>query len=458
MSYPGSEVTRPWLYKTDYAFWVTSQGWMAPAGPGGAYGEGTDLGGGLWFHDPTTVGADAHGLHDFLCDPTTKACSIADGFAFGIAPDPKRTETTGGKLLVDAHAFNLCPPLCPLFDHLDAVIRWPPMLTLTPDASEVQLWSADRGIAPEGLLSEALARLLVDPAARTVHASETALVRSDALLKTQLRELTGELGERSSPRGLALMRAAGGWSLVAIVPTSTGGFDVAPVETLSGEVAHVLSPWLDEGTGTALAYSRTADMLFVLHDGSAGRPMMLVRRRPRPNLAPAGAWTLREVGEMGRLSQPEMVFSPRDWHLWLVDREGPRASWTLRRIDTASAAVRSFKALPSLDGASEIWLAVVDDGRVLLAANEPGTNTYILALLTSNPFGTRSELTVAGSVTGVGQLMGPPQVAQGVITSLVHPKLGDYKLSPATQAYTAALLEEPWPRLEEDLRRDDLSP
>lgn len=483
VDYPGPPVTRQWLYELDYEEWVLDNGWMAPAAPSAGHGPGTDLGGALWTHTATVAGAEDHGLPFFECDPAVEICSIADGYRFGVSPDPRTIKTSASTMVWGS--LPLCPPNCPWFTTGEEVIYPQPFVAVTPDAS-FALLHADNDGAREATqrLSPALRELLVRQDVLYAPASESATLRSDELL-VDLPAGDGlapgastAFGAPNSPRALFLVPdEAGGVDLYALVYRTSGRFDVALVESAAGAISDELAALLTSPAArahAAVVYSRVADALYVVSGGSEGTPglppRIYQRRRPRPGLT-TPSWTVGPLSAGGPFgASPRAVFSPRDWRIWVVDANGPpgNLAWRLRRITPGNGEAVTDLPVPALGELEDVWLSTYDDGRVLLAGNRrmdaaaregahglPQTargkpERYVMALLSSVPFRNPTTLGVDAVLEGDGHLVTAPKVARGVVSAMVRhvPPVGDDALAPV--AFTASDFTTSWPSLAYD--------
>ncbi len=171
---------------------------------------------------------------------------------------------------------------------------------------------------------------------------------------------------------------------------------------------------------------------------------------------PQSTQHVAEAPSMGQFGvEPAAVFSPLDWRIWVVDRKDAESDWRLRRIHPFTGVVESYKALPSLESFTELWLTGFSDGRIAIAGNVAGENRHVIAILSSLPFAAPPVLDVSAKLELPGQLLGSPQIARGVITALIHPELGNVAASPQATAYTASDLGEAWTALADDLDSRD---
>ncbi len=500
IDYPGAPVTHHWDYLHDYDQWVNVKGWMKPANADPAFPSGTDLGGAIWGWDDATTGADQHGLGSLLCAGCID--SIADGFNFGVAPDPKVVRGTA-TFIFPAENFALpdltpvlCPPYCPEPGAGGSFAAEP---FLTVDAAlNATFWYPRHGADnATRRVSAALRAAIRNPAAIFIPSSEPATIRSDAAIGRVLSgQPLGNVSEPPSPRALFILPEGAGFSLHAEVGLPDGTLDLAKVESFGADTLAELSRFLGDPqkrSQIAIVYARTANALFIVHAADAAAPPLsprtLVRMTPSP-IEPSKPWLKRSASMSGKFhTTTRAVFSPRDWRIWVLDGSAAKKpSWRLRRIDPLTGAVETSLALPALDGVRSAWLTTWEDGRVLLVANRKGgplnsqgngngngnngngnngngnngngnngngnngaagDEQIAAALIASTPFRPEDPLTVGGVFLGKGQALMAPKVSSGVL-SLFTRRL-DKKGAVEVIGVTASGFNGSWPELNASL-------
>lgn len=185
---------------------------------------------------------------------------------------------------------------------------------------------------------------------------------------------------------------------------------------------------------------------------------------------PTPSWTVGPLSGGGVFgASPRATFSPADWHLWILDAQGPpgHLAWRLRLVSPESGEVTQSVALPSFAELDDAWLVTYGDGRVLMAGNRsmgargaPGRGSghgqagkperFVLALL-SSPSGASEPLALDAVYEGDGHLVAAPKVANGVVSVLLRhlPTRGDSRLEAA--GVTLAAFTGGWPSLAQDL-------
>ncbi|MBX3159112.1 MAG: trypsin-like serine protease [Deltaproteobacteria bacterium] len=381
LAYPGAAVARTWDYRADFASWVQA-GWIEEPAPDPTYGDGTDLGGWIWMHDPTSQGAAAHGG---LANP-------ADAFA-PIAPDPREARSRGRRLpqLAPRPWWTYCAPC-------GDVVRFPgeqlidpvPFVTIDPNTLDALVWSA-RGASPSnGLLSEQLRRELASGAKLVGSGEPAAITRSPEL-------------------PLAIELSPDATTVSAAVVRGHARFERMPIDARGPQAR----------TGFAAAWSRAAGALFVIggRDLTSGEPL-------------GDAWTWRpEAGFSAVRFDPRSAptraetatFSPRDARVWIVDRT--ETGRRLLRIDPLAGTVDSNDALPLAGDLVAAWLITLVDGDVALVAASRGR--FRVARLGVAAFTDGARIEVGAIVEREGEVLGAPAVARGAVHVPVAGRIGE---------------------------------
>lgn len=442
LTYPGAAQERRWAYGHDYSAW-TAAGWMAPASLNPGDPPGTNLGGGLWGHDDTDRGSEKHNASCIAPSPLV-ICTIADGYAFGVAPDPIQAKYTmiGSATIVGwgDQPFGLCPPYCP--DPAEsnglAVPRGQPILTV-PDAAHPILWLSEGGGRDASrMLSPELALVLADPTSLVVPASEPSSV-----------------GGGFGPRGVVLQPdpSSGGVSIKGIQYDGAAGFQLVPMEGLSGAVLEAVARYFEAPSPRgdfALAYSRLTDALYVFHGTDTAAPAHGAR-----------VWTRAESGWNGReLSEatPEpldtrAVFSIQDGHLWVLDRGTSPVGVRLRRIRPTSGEITTTHVLASLNDYERFWLATLENGRVVLVAatSSAATPRFTVTVLSAPQRAAGGPIQVGGTATVEKRLLVGPSVAEGVVSVGIEETLANGERILRPRHFTVEDVLTPWPSLQAEL-------
>src|SRR6266542_37642 len=453
IQYPGTAIQTIWAFAVDNDFWVNQQQFFPPVPVDTNYPAGTDLGGAFWAHDPTTAGAAKHGFGS-IC--ITGNCSVADHYAWGIAPDRKTQVITGhhfipGRaLVVWGRGCRVCGDRFVFPD--DVPFNAAPIVTFTTRTLDAVLWASDgTGIAIDEMVSPNLRLGLLDTGLNWISSSEPAGVcNADGCTKafaltadgTQIADtiaVTGDGFKGAVLDGLVEFDESGTFI------NNSGG-------TIPDSVAGMLAiPGPTPRTGYAAAWSQTVGKLYVLGGTN-----------PSTGAVRADAWTKRQQVESGwssvaldPLHAPRNVraatFSPADGRMWVLDR--PTTQTRLLRIDPEAGTVDIDVPVPALDSYRDVWLSTIGDGRVLLTATT--SSSHVIALLSSTPSSPRSPLLVLGAHFADGELVGPPSVGYNLITvPLGHTEdgLGIGSVMPAAVASTE--LTSTWPALSGQIAPD----
>lgn len=472
----GNPMSATWDYAADFDFWVNKKKWMTAPQPDPNYIAGTDLGGALWGHDDTKTGAEAHTGIVPLCFTGDCIASIADGFAFGVAPDQKVIAKSASLIatenfkLADFTAF-MCPPNCPS-PRLGGGLAAEPYLTVDSSLAATLWYPNKGGRDATNRVSASFRAALTNPDALFIPPSEPSTLRSDEAITRVLGGQPPGPQAASSPRALVILPEPGGFSLHAQVALPDGTMDLAKVESFGAEVVAELSRFLGDPvkrSQLAVVYARTANALFIVHASDPASPPLpprvLQRLAPSP-IVPAQAWQMRPASMSGTLHPTtRAVYSMRDWRIWALERPNePHATWRLRRIDPMTGQEETRLLLPALDGYDALWLTSWEDGRVLLIAdrrshrqreghknadkneknskddkqkgdpkksgqdkaddneadgNDSRDGQFAVALLSSEPFRSNGKLTVEGVHVGKGRVLMAPKVSAGVLSLFV---------------------------------------
>ncbi|MEB2313094.1 MAG: hypothetical protein OZ921_17770 [Sorangiineae bacterium] len=431
MSYPGPARRATWLYAQDHARW-TAAGFFAsqPPAPAPGYPVGTDLGGMLWMHDPTTTGATAHGLVDapspcvdfgkFTCI----ANSIADSYQPGVAPDRRVAGSldsfTASAQLVAAPLGDAAASEAPLFP--GAAPGEPlPVISVEASTGHALYWlSGGRRFSADAVVSPRLRAALVDPELFWVAASEPVATTQSVALPRAVA-LTAD-GSRLTE---ALLRTDSGYQLSSEAEPPGDG-DQNPIARLTPALQAAAGPSPRSGFGATL--SRVTGVLAVVGGRDAlGRPL-------------GDVWTLRHDGWQsqrlfGAAPPADVTAATYAWRgsrVWLVAERAGRARWRaghaprrmLYRVDPDSGWIDGVWPLGALGWAEHLWLTATADGRVVLTA--AGEHRWLLAVLSSarpaRGAAGRARRRAGGPpaldgfAAGEGTLAAPPRLSQGRIT------------------------------------------
>ncbi|MDQ3341568.1 MAG: trypsin-like serine protease [Myxococcota bacterium] len=381
LAYPGATVSRTWNYQWDYQNWLAA-GWASALPIDPKYGVGTDLGGWMWTHDPTSNGFAAHGGD----------ANPADVFA-PVAPDPRSTKTTKKKIprYKPAPWWTYCAPCGDEWRMPGEEVINPPLF-LTFDAASLAAygWDQHGGFDASAYIAEPLRRLLVMPSSLVVGASEPLAVTSS----------------HAVPRQLVI--AADGTRVLGGVARGSRAFELAALSG-SGPTAR---------RGFAAAWSRTANALFIVGGTDAsGTPL-------------ADAWTWRPGAGFKRAALDRTytptnaeatLYSPNDGRLWIVDRT--RIGRRLIRLDPFTGIVETAGQLPLGADLESVYLVTTGTGDVLLVGGI-GARHRVVRLAVER-FSPGASVVAAAHREGTGAPLGQPTVANGKLGLAVGIQLGE---------------------------------
>jgi hypothetical protein len=109
--------------------------------------------------------------------------------------------------------------------------------------------------------------------------------------------------------------------------------------------------------------------------------------------------------------------SVADGRVWVLDAPG-EGKLRLLRIDATTGAVETNADVPPLQGFERIWLAALEDGRIVVVGTHQ--NQHRVAVIANEPFAVPPRLRVDGSWLGSGRVVLPPVVRFGGISLAVE--------------------------------------
>jgi trypsin len=378
-----------WDYEADYEHWK-AQGWIADLAFDARFGPGTDLAGVMRVDtqmSPPPWQEESHGLSD---DPDCQGddfdasaslrCWISTSFNYGLAPDRRSVRSKINRLptLRPLPIWTSCPSCdggrqLPFADRGDPA----PFVSVLEGDNAAVLWgkSFTENVTP--FFSSKLRAALTEPKALVVIGGEPV----DAAFGPKV------------PR--AVLLSADGRSASGLMASTKGGFDL-------GKAAGGASP-APPLTGFAAAYSRTAQRLFVAGGRDAqGRAVAEVR-----TYSVGVGWQSAPIKGQAPVDVRAAVYAPSEGLLYVL--YGAQTA-RLARLDPMSGAVASDEPLAAAQNLAAPSLALLDNGRVLLAGNT--SNKHRLYEIAAFGNGVAAKLRAERS----GKLAGAPAVESGRVT------------------------------------------